>query len=58
MLLEARYDELTDMAGLRAELAAALARQARDAADLATSGSPDAGRADKITDADRLLRAR
>jgi hypothetical protein len=33
LLLEARYDELTDMAGLRSELAAALVRQAGEAAD-------------------------
>jgi len=40
LLLEARYDELTEMTGLRAELAVALARQAGEA----------------MTDADRLLR--
>lgn len=55
LLLEARYDELTDMTGLRAELATALVRQARDTANSATSGSP-AGRTGEITDADRLLR--
>lgn len=39
LLLEARYDELTDMTGLRAELAVALARQVRGPA---IAVSPDA----------------
>jgi tetratricopeptide (TPR) repeat protein len=45
LLLEARYDELTDMTGLRSELAAALAMEAQYA-----------GRTGESTDADRLLR--
>jgi tetratricopeptide (TPR) repeat protein len=43
LLLEARYDELTDITGLRAELAAAL-------------GAAAAGRSSEAADADKLLR--
>jgi hypothetical protein len=55
LLLEARYDELMEMTGLRTELAVALARQAQDTVSRAASGPPDAGRAGDITDADQLL---
>lgn len=56
LLLEARYDELTDMAGLRAELAAALCQQARDSADLIEYGSPDESRMGEVVDSSALLK--
>jgi hypothetical protein len=56
LLLEARYDELTDMTGLRAELAAALCQQARDSADLIEPVSHDEGRRGEVTDSYILLR--
>jgi tetratricopeptide (TPR) repeat protein len=54
--LEARYDELTDMTGLRAELAAALCLQSQDAVDLTESGSPIQGRLGGVANANALLK--